>query len=65
MLQAEATSKGSHEYFEDMQSLLKARGTLSSFNAGVTVGVDYVEVGLSGSEESNFLSNITKYKSQV
>uniref|UniRef100_A0A3P9IZ66 Complement C8 alpha chain n=1 Tax=Oryzias latipes TaxID=8090 RepID=A0A3P9IZ66_ORYLA len=60
---AEATSEGSHEYYEDMQSLLKARKTLSSFNAGVTVGVYYVEAGLKGSQESEFLTNITKYNS--
>lgn len=61
---AEATSKGSDEYHEDMQSMLKARQSMSSFNAGVTLGVGYVEVGLKGSEESEFLKNITKYQSQ-
>ncbi|XP_061587279.1 complement component C8 alpha chain [Cololabis saira] len=61
---AEATSKGSHEYFEDMQSLLKARGSMSSFNLGFTVGVQYVKVGLSGSTESEFLSNLTRFSSQ-
>uniref|UniRef100_A0A3Q2PII5 Complement C8 alpha chain n=1 Tax=Fundulus heteroclitus TaxID=8078 RepID=A0A3Q2PII5_FUNHE len=61
---AEATSKGSDEYYEDMQSLLKARQTMSSSNAGVSVGVALVEVGLKGSEESEFLRNITKYQSQ-
>ncbi|KAM4557634.1 complement component C8 alpha chain [Fundulus diaphanus] len=61
---AEATSKGSHEYYEDMQSLLKARQTMSSFNVGVSVGVAFVEVGLKGGEESEFLKNLTKYQSQ-
>ncbi|XP_040911937.1 complement component C8 alpha chain [Toxotes jaculatrix] len=61
---AEATSEGSHEYYDDMVSLLKARKTMSSYNAGVTVGVYYVEGGLQGGAESEFLSNITKYNSQ-
>ncbi|MEQ2249623.1 hypothetical protein ILYODFUR_031297 [Ilyodon furcidens] len=61
---AEATSKGSDEYYEDMQSLLKARQSMSSFNLGVSVGIGTVEVGLKGSEESEFLKNITKYQSQ-
>ncbi|XP_038134826.1 complement component C8 alpha chain [Cyprinodon tularosa] len=61
---AEATSKGSDEYHEDLQSLLKARETMSSVNSGVSVGIAFVEVGLSGSKESEFLNNITKYQSQ-
>ncbi|XP_034411845.1 complement component C8 alpha chain [Cyclopterus lumpus] len=61
---AEATSEGSHEYYEDMVSLLKARNTMSSSKGGVSVGVYNVELGLSGSEESQFLNNITQYKSQ-
>lgn len=63
--QAEATSEGSHEYYEDMLSMLKARKEMNSFDIGVTVGVYYVEVGLSGGEESEFLQNITKHNSQV
>ncbi|XP_013869274.1 complement component C8 alpha chain [Austrofundulus limnaeus] len=61
---AEATSKGSHEYYEDMQSLLRARKEMSSSMAGVSVGIQYVEVGLEGSSESEFLKNVTKYHSQ-
>ncbi|XP_041848175.1 complement component C8 alpha chain [Melanotaenia boesemani] len=61
---AEATTEGSHEYFEDMESMLKARKTFSSVNAGVTVGVYYVEAGLSGSSESEFLKNVTKYENK-
>uniref|UniRef100_A0A672YPD6 MACPF domain-containing protein n=1 Tax=Sphaeramia orbicularis TaxID=375764 RepID=A0A672YPD6_9TELE len=61
---AQATSEGSHEYFEDMVSLLNARKTLDSSNAGFTLGIDQVEFGLSGSRESEFLSNMTKFKSQ-
>ncbi|XP_019955076.1 complement component C8 alpha chain [Paralichthys olivaceus] len=61
---AQATSEGSHEYYEDMASLLKARKTMNSYNAGVTVAVYYVQVGLKGSKESEFLSNITQYKNQ-
>ncbi|KAM9718646.1 complement component C8 alpha chain [Menidia menidia] len=61
---AEATTEGTHEYYEDMQSLLNARKTSSSFNLGVSVGVYYVEAGLSGSEESEFLKNVTKFNSK-
>ncbi|XP_058503474.1 complement component C8 alpha chain [Solea solea] len=61
---AEATSEGSHEYYDDVASLVSARKTMHSSNAGVTVGVYYVQVGLSGSVETEFLKNITQYKSQ-
>ncbi|XP_041805773.1 complement component C8 alpha chain [Chelmon rostratus] len=61
---AEATSEGSQEYFSDVMSLLKARKDMSSSSGGVSVGIYYVEVGLSGSQESEFLRNITQYKSQ-
>uniref|UniRef100_UPI0037E72CC8 complement component C8 alpha chain n=1 Tax=Semicossyphus pulcher TaxID=241346 RepID=UPI0037E72CC8 len=61
---AEATSEGSHEYYEDKVSLLNARKKTRSFNAGVTVGIYYVEGGLRGSKESEFLQNITQHKSQ-
>ncbi|XP_054483106.1 complement component C8 alpha chain [Anoplopoma fimbria] len=61
---AQATSEGSQEFFEDMTSLLKARKTMSSSEGGFTVGVYYVEVGLSGSSESEFLKNISQHKSQ-
>ncbi|XP_053294559.1 complement component C8 alpha chain [Pleuronectes platessa] len=61
---AQATSEGSHEYYEDIASLLKARKTMRSSNGGVTVGVYYLQAGISGGKESEFLSNITKYKSQ-
>lgn len=65
MLQAEATSEGTHEYYEDMASLLSARKTANSANFGVSVGVAYVEVGLSASVEAEFLKNVSQYKSQV
>lgn len=65
LLQAQATSEGSHEYFEDIVSLLNARKTMSSFNLGVTFGINKMELGLSGSHESEFIKNITKNKSQV
>lgn len=64
-LQAEATSQGSHEYYEDVVDLLNARKESSSANAGVTVGIYYVEAGIKGSSESEFLKNITQYSSQV
>ncbi|XP_068427577.1 complement component C8 alpha chain [Clinocottus analis] len=61
---AQATSEGTQEYYEDMMDLLKARKTMKSSNFGVTVGISYVEVGLSGSRESEFLKNITQYNNQ-
>lgn len=61
---AEATSEGTHEYYEDMASLLSARKTANSANFGVSVGVAYVEVGLSASVEAEFLKNVSQYKSQ-
>lgn len=61
---AEAASEGTNEYYEDMVSLLEARKTEHSANFGVSVGVMYVEVGLSSSVETQFVQNITKYKSQ-
>ncbi|XP_029309838.1 complement component C8 alpha chain [Cottoperca gobio] len=61
---AQATSEGSQEYYEDMVSLLKARKTMDSSNSGVSVGIYYVEVGLTASVESEFLKNITQHKSQ-
>lgn len=61
---AEATSEGSREYFNDVMSLLKARKDMSSSSHGVTFGIYYVQAGLSGSEESEFLRNLTQHKSQ-
>ncbi|XP_060900270.1 complement component C8 alpha chain isoform X2 [Labrus mixtus] len=61
---AEATSEGSHEYYEDLVSLFTARKKTKSSNAGVTVGIYYVEGGLRGSKESEFLQNVTQHKSQ-
>lgn len=65
LLQAQATSEGSQEYYEDVVDLLNARKTMRSSNGGFTVGISYVEVGLSGSSESEFFKNITKHRSQV
>lgn len=65
LLQAEATSEGSHEYYNDLVSMLRARNEKNSFNLGVTVGVMYVEAGLKGSKETEFLTNMTKFQSQV
>lgn len=61
---AEATSEGSHEYYDDVVSLLNARKNFKSSNAGITVGIYYVEAGLRGSQESEFLQNITQHNSQ-
>ncbi|KAJ8382150.1 hypothetical protein SKAU_G00029280 [Synaphobranchus kaupii] len=57
-------SVGSNEYYEDAASLLKARNQENSFNLGITVGISMVEVGLSGSTESQFLKNISQYQKQ-
>uniref|UniRef100_A0A3B3RAH9 Complement C8 alpha chain n=1 Tax=Paramormyrops kingsleyae TaxID=1676925 RepID=A0A3B3RAH9_9TELE len=57
-----AESGGSNEFYEDAVSLLKARREGGSFNLGFTVGIDMVEVGLSGSEQSEALKNISEYK---
>lgn len=65
LFQAEATSESSEEYFDSVLSLLKARKDMNSKNAGVSFGIYYVEVGLKGSRESEFLQNLTRYKSQV
>lgn len=61
---AQASSRGSSEYYDDMISLLKADKRMSSFNAGVTVGLFHVEGGLHGSREETFFKNITRYKSE-
>uniref|UniRef100_A0A8C5NA67 MACPF domain-containing protein n=1 Tax=Gouania willdenowi TaxID=441366 RepID=A0A8C5NA67_GOUWI len=61
---AQAQSEGSHEYYEDMASMLNARKTMSSSSGGFTVGVYHVEAGISASEESEFFTNLTQYKSQ-
>ncbi|XP_057684582.1 complement component C8 alpha chain isoform X2 [Corythoichthys intestinalis] len=61
---AEATSEGTQEYYGDVVSLLNARKSTRSSNAGVSVGVYYVQVGLSGSEESEFLRNVSQHKKQ-
>lgn len=61
---AEAASEGTHEYYEDVASLLQARKTYNSGNFGVSVGVAYVEVGVSASVETQFLKNVTSFKSR-
>uniref|UniRef100_A0A3B3ZWX6 MACPF domain-containing protein n=1 Tax=Periophthalmus magnuspinnatus TaxID=409849 RepID=A0A3B3ZWX6_9GOBI len=61
---AEATSEGTDEYYEDVASLLRARKTENSAHFGVSVGVMYVEVGLSASVETQFVKNISQYKQQ-
>ncbi|CAL1580020.1 unnamed protein product [Knipowitschia caucasica] len=61
---AEATSDGTYEYYNDLASLLNARKTYNSANFGVSVGVMYVEVGVKASVEAEFLTNVTKDKSQ-
>ncbi|XP_034039413.1 complement component C8 alpha chain [Thalassophryne amazonica] len=61
---AQATSEGSHEYYEDVLTLLNARKTERSSNTGVTVGIQYLQLGVSASAENMFLTNITRHKSQ-
>lgn len=46
-------------------SLLNARKDSKSSMGGASIGIYYVEVGLSGSYESEFLRNVTHYKSTV
>ncbi|KAM3603947.1 uncharacterized protein V6R79_004446 [Siganus canaliculatus] len=61
---AEATSEGSYEYYNDVSSMLKARKDMHSHHGGATVGIYYVEGGLSGGRESEFLRNVSQYTSQ-
>nr|XP_057922383.1 complement component C8 alpha chain [Doryrhamphus excisus] len=61
---AEATSEGSQEYYSDAVSLLNARKTMRSSNEGFSLGVYYVQGGLRGSKESEFLRNVSQHKSQ-
>ncbi|KAJ8012256.1 hypothetical protein DPEC_G00066790 [Dallia pectoralis] len=61
---AEATSEGSTDYYEDMTSLVKARKTENAFNMGFSVGIQYLEFGVSGNNSNSFLKNLTKYTSQ-
>lgn len=65
LFQADGTSEGSEEYYEDAVDFLKARKKSSSSNAGVSFGISFVEVGVSGSREREFLQNITQFRSQV
>lgn len=65
LLQAQARSEGSYEYYDDMVSMLNARQTTNSANRGHTVGIYHVEVGVHKGTEAKFLKNITKYQSQV
>lgn len=46
-------------------SVLNARKDTQSSSGGFTVGIYYVEAGLSGSQESEFLRNLTQHKSTV
>ncbi|XP_056148689.1 complement component C8 alpha chain isoform X2 [Lampris incognitus] len=61
---AQAASEGSNEYYEDLVDLVKARKKESSSNGGFTVGISYVEVGLKGSSEAKFLTNMTQHNAQ-
>ncbi|CAL8370243.1 unnamed protein product [Boreogadus saida] len=61
---AKARAEGSSEYYSNAVSLLNARKTHKSSNFGFTVGVYYVKAGLQMSDESEFLSNVTKHKSE-
>ncbi|XP_031419210.1 complement component C8 alpha chain [Clupea harengus] len=61
---AQARSDGSSEYYEDVASFLSARKTLDSSKWGFSIGIAMVQIGLSGSDESHFLSNISQYANQ-
>lgn len=61
---AEAASEGTHEYYEDAASLLKARKTEFSANFERTFGVMYVEVGVNASVEVQTIRNISEFKSK-
>lgn len=61
---AQARSEGSSEYYDDVAGFLNSRKTLNSFKLGFSVGINLKEVGLSGSEENQFLHNISQYASQ-
>lgn len=65
MFQAHSLGQGTTEEYTDAVSLLKAQKTESSSQFGVTVGVMYVEAGLTGGHERKDLSNITEYNSKV
>lgn len=65
LFQAQARSEGSSEYYDDVSGFLNSRKTLNSFKLGFSVGINLKEVGLSGSEENQFLHNISQYASQV
>uniref|UniRef100_A0A8C9WUK7 Complement C8 alpha chain n=1 Tax=Scleropages formosus TaxID=113540 RepID=A0A8C9WUK7_SCLFO len=56
-----AESSSSSEYFEDAASLLEAKKEGKSFNLGITIGISAVEVGFSGSRESEVLGNLSQY----
>ncbi|XP_076872927.1 complement component C8 alpha chain [Brachyhypopomus gauderio] len=63
-LMAHSVTEGSSEYYTDAVSFLEARRTESSSNFGVTVGIQKVEVGVSGSSSYMFLRNISQYDSK-
>lgn len=46
-------------------SLLSARKDAKSSSGGFSVGVYYLELGLRGGRESEFLRNVTHHKSTV
>ncbi|KAM6948241.1 complement component C8 alpha chain [Aplochiton taeniatus] len=61
---AQATSEGTSEYYEDLGSFLRARKEEGSSNFGASIGIAYVEVGISGSDEWKFVNNISQYNNQ-
>ncbi|KAL2097287.1 hypothetical protein ACEWY4_006494 [Coilia grayii] len=62
---AQARSQGSSEYYEDVTSFLNNQKKLNSFKWGVSFGIaNIVELGISGSHESQFVKNISEYASQ-
>ncbi|XP_061108595.1 complement component C8 alpha chain [Conger conger] len=59
-----AESMAATEYYEDAASLLNNMKKDKSFNLGFTFGIEKVEFGVSGSTESQFLKNISRYQDQ-
>ncbi|XP_030631603.1 complement component C8 alpha chain isoform X2 [Chanos chanos] len=61
---AQAQSDGSIEQYNDAVSLLRAKQTEKSSKFGVTLGISFLEAGVSGSQESKALTNLTQHTSE-
>ncbi|TTG32355.1 Complement component C8 alpha chain [Bagarius yarrelli] len=63
-MMAHSLGQGSIEQYSDSASLLTARKTEDSFNFGFTIGIMYVEGGISASQSKILLKNISQYDSK-